>query len=60
MKDIKVIKGPTVNDACPIVYQVTLSNGAIVTRPDIWGPDDVDRPSPVVSHSGEILAPVIP
>jgi hypothetical protein len=59
MKDINVIKGPTVNDECPVVYQITLSNGAIVTRPDGWGPDDTDRSPQVISHSGKILAPVI-
>lgn len=62
MHDVEVVHGPTINAVRPLVYQVTLTSGMIVTSPEGFAATDEDHeppvPSqrPIVADDGRVLA----
>lgn len=53
--DILEINSPVAPDATPI-FQITLTNGSIMTRAEDFTHIDVIQRSPLVGENGEILA----
>lgn len=56
--DVEVVHGPMTPGAPSVLYQVTLAQGVVFTRPEFWGDvEDHGSLPDVVSHSGEVLRP---
>ena len=58
---MQVVYGPTIPSAGSIIYQVTLSSGAIVTNPHSFGDLQarVLEPRVIVAVNGRVLAPAV-
>lgn len=54
MSDIIVLDSPTIEMGAPL-YQVTLENGAVLTRPSEFAPAPYEAPLSIFSEQGYAL-----